>query len=195
MPQQPHTADLNLFSQDPQFIPADLQFLSDPKIAEYVSMINEKADNNSPELLPNSGEIHASIAMSKLLEKTKEIARIIVGSFSGPVCDRPNYLASLRGCISRDVKFRIIHIDDINTKSEAYQYLIAAKGNGKDILFHRASDEFKNKITINNVIRHFAVFDEDKFRYEVDTKKFVGWFSFNDSKNASILLRAFDKEI
>jgi hypothetical protein len=167
---------------------------SDAKIADYVQLVNTKASQKSKELLPNAGAKHAAIAMSKLFDETNYSVRMVVNSFSKTVCDQPIYFNSLKACVEKGVKFRIIHIDDLNDKSETCIYLINAQSQNMDISFHRASNEFKNKLTVDNTIRHFAVFDEDKFRYETDTENYVAFFCFNDPENATILAKAFDKE-
>ena len=165
--------------------------INEDTIRAYQQLVNSKADAKSPEILPNAGKKHAAIAMAKLLEKTTHSAKMVVGSFSGDVCDQPNYLESLQKSIDRNVEFKIIFLDQRNTDATSYKMLLEAQKAGKNIQFKDSSISFKNQLSTDGKPKHFAIFDDNKFRFETDTEKFIAWFSFNDEANAKKLSRVF----
>ncbi len=154
----------------------------------YQQLVDSRAQENSTDILPNAGEKHAAIAMSKLFDKTRESVKMVLGGFIGPVSAQKNYLDSLQKCIDKGVKFQIISLTGFNKTSEAYIILEQAKEKGSKIAFKEGSG-YLNKLTPS---KHFAVFDDDKFRFETDIDKHVAWFSFNDKANASSLSSIFD---
>ncbi len=168
------------------------QNLSD--IASYQKLVDSMAEQNSAQILPNAGPTHAAIAMAKLFDKTSHIAKLVVASFSGFVCDQPNYIASLKNAIEKGVIFQIIFLSQRNLQSSAYQLLFEAQQKGKNITFKDATPKFVTFLTNGGKTQHFATFDNNKFRYENDTQSFVAFFSFNNIENASFLSNIFDSE-
>jgi len=174
-----------------------LDLLEMPELEDltlYQQLVDNKADLNSPDLLPNAGELHAAIAMAKLLDKTDKEVKMVLGSFSGAVSDQPNYLKSLENCLDRDVKFKIIFLGKPNKKSKAYKLLLSKQETGRDINFANASSSFIKKLTHSDGEKHFSVYDNNKFRFEKDTKKYLAFFSFNDDDKAQALNKIFDAE-
>jgi len=160
----------------------------------YQQLVNEKAKAKSPDILPNAGHQHAAIAMSKLFDNTEHIAKMVLGSFSGKISDQANYIHSLEKCIDKNVSFEIIFLETPNENSLAYQLLKQKKGNGHNIVFKNASADFKSFLTRDGKPKHFAVFDDDKFRFEKDTEEYLALFSFNDKDNSKYLSTIFDQE-
>lgn len=159
----------------------------------YQSMIDQKANERSTEVLPNAGESHAAIVMSKMFENTKKSVNMIVGSLDTQVCNQNNYFKELEKCRKKGVDFKVIFLDEPDENSLAYQIL--KKGVGKNVQMKRASESVKTSLTRlkepDNPI-HFSVFDDDKYRYEKDSKKFLALVCFNDKKNAHTLKGFFD---
>jgi hypothetical protein len=165
------------------------------EIRTYQEYINLMANSNSSEILPNAGAYHAAIVMAKLFEKTKNngSANMIVGSFKGKVSNQSNYLNQLENSIDRNVSFRIIFLDNPNKNSKAFTLLNRKKEEGKSINFYQASKETKERFAKRGV--HFAVFDDDKYRFEKDTENYMAWICFNDQQNASSLSSVFEDEL
>ena len=167
--------------------PITPSFMEDLEL--YQQLVDTCADDNSNEILPNAGKMHASIAMAKLFDKTNEIVRMVVGRFSGEVSNQTNYIESLKQCLSRGVKFQVIFLDERNEDSEAYKILKAADGN---VDFFDSNNTLRKHLVKGEKAVHFSVFDDNKFRYETDTENFVAWFSFNDKLNAHSLIKTFN---
>ena len=164
-------------------------------LEEYKELVNKKADDNSPDILPNAGKDHAAIVMAKMFEKTNHTVDMIVGSFDGKVSNQDDYLDNLKKCVEKGVRFNIIFLDSPNNDSKAYNYLKSKKDNGYKISFYQATDEAKERLkkqSNTGDFIHFSVFDEDKFRFEKDTKNYLAWFSFKDELNASALKSTFN---
>lgn len=165
-------------------------------LIEYQKLVNLKASKDSTDILANAGQDHAAIAMSKLFDKTETIVKMVVGSFDGAISEKSNYLESLESCINRGVKFEIIFLEPRNTTSTAYNYLLRSKKAGRDITFKDASVGFVKQLTAKDgQEKHFSVYDDNKFRFEKDTKNYLAWFSFNDPDKASQLITIFDSEL
>ncbi|WP_128531521.1 hypothetical protein [Mucilaginibacter gilvus] len=172
----------------------DLILINHDELKYYQELVDSKAKINSNETLANAGQYHAAIAMSKLLDETKTIARMVVGSFDGRVSNQENYLGSLRSAIEKDVKFQILFLDLPNTNSKAFKMLLTAKKAGKPIECKMANNSLIDKLSKEGKVKHFSVFDNNKYRFEKDTENYLAWFSFNDLTNASTLINVFDTE-
>lgn len=160
---------------------------------EYQEMVDQKAEENSSDLLPNAGADHAAIVMAKMFDKTADSANLIVGSFDGSVSNQENYMESLRKAVEKNIKFNIIFLEDPNEDSMAYRYLMQKRREGYPICFRRATHDIKALLSKNTKEPiHFSVFDKNKFRYEKDTAKYLAWFSFNDEKNSMRFLSIFN---
>ena len=159
----------------------------------YELFINEKANERSNELLPNAGEDHAAVAFSQLFKRTSSIVRMVVGSFDGRISDQKKYIESLKDCLDKDVKFKIIFLDEVNKNSEAYNLLLKYENKGQ-VSFAKASEKFKKRLTVDGKEKHFAIFDSDKFRFEKDTSKYIALFGFNNPSECSNLINIFDSE-
>jgi hypothetical protein len=174
-------------------IKEEIDYLNLADIVSYREMVNNAADQNSTQILPNAGPIHAAIAMSKLLDKTIHKAKLIVGRFSEIVCDQPNYLNSLKEAIDRNVSFEVIFFKGPND-SEAYKLLKNSENAGKSVLIKKASEKFVKFLSRENKVTHFATFDDDKFRFENDAEHYVAYFSFNNRFENEFLSQLFDTE-
>lgn len=162
----------------------------------YQELVDTKAEQDSSDILPNAGDAHAAIVMSKMFEKTLKSVKMVVGSFDGKVSNQANYLEKLEICINKKIPFQIIHLEPINTASKAYKLLKTKKKEGYDITIKTASPALRKTLTKDNgEIVHFAVFDDNKFRFEKDSKNYIALFSFNDKVHAQSLLKVFDSEL
>jgi len=164
------------------------------ELESYEKMIASKAATQSADILANAGPDHAAIAMSKLLTYTDHSVKMVVGSFEGPISNQLIYIEALKYCISKGVKFEIIFLDPPNFDSEAFKILIDAKENGRDITFKIADQDLINRLTVDNEPKHFSVYDDNKFRFEKDTKNYFAWFSFNDPIKTAQLKNTFDSK-
>jgi len=154
-------------------------------ISDYQIMINNVAGSNSKDMIPFFGKEQSAIVMAKLFEKAQKEVCMVVGSFSGEISNEPSYLESMKNAIERKVAFRIIFLNEINEKSEAFNLLEKMKNCSFNIEIREADPSLNNNF-------HFATADGCMFRLEKDTTHFSGWASFNDEKNTSILQNIFE---
>lgn len=164
-------------------------------LKEYQDLIDKMAETRSSEILPNAGADHAAIVMAKMFEKARESVNMIVGSFDGAVSNKENYLSKLEECINRKIQFKIIFLDTPNKNSKAYSLLKRKRDEGCNISFSSASADTKGKLSKGGQIKHFSVFDDDKYRFEKDTSNYLAWCCFNDKRNAANLLGIFDEAL
>ena len=158
----------------------------------YQELVDKKADENSTNVFPNAGEIHAGIVMAKLFEKTEKSVNMVVGSFDGKVSDQPNYLEKLERCIDSKVSINIIFLQSPNVQSKAYGLLRSKKSQGFPITFKSATDEVRQRLSSTKTgLVHFSVFDDNKYRFEKDPNKYLAWVCFNDPQNAARLNSLF----
>jgi hypothetical protein len=132
--------------------------------------------------------------MAKMFEKTSKSVKMIVGSLEGSVSDQDNYMDNLTACVEKNIPFEIIFLDVTgpNKESKAYKFLRAKQADNKNIVMKLASDEVRKRLVKHDVPIHYSVFDDNKYRYEKNTKRFLALVCFNDTKNAATLTTIFN---
>ena len=179
---------------------SDSDSMTKEEIAElkvYVEILNDAIASNSGKVLPNSGENHAAIMMSKFFSVTDKTVNMVVGQFSGKVSNKPTYLNALEKFLQKeDVNVKVLVLEKLNTASLAYNTLLEYKNQkGKNIRIEsatmKAKDHLKQAFGAKEIL-HFAVFDNNKYRLEIVPKKYSALGCFNDSDRASQLLSIFN---
>ena len=172
---------------DLELYPNDLK----EEMLSYEKILDEAIFNHSSTFVPNSGEFHASLMISKMLENTSRETYMLVRCFDGAVSNKPNYIASLNKCLfEKNIKAHILilgHTETVgvpNLKSEAYNSFLKAKSErDNDIeIFYATNDTLELlKKEFNNltIVPNFALFDDDKLRFEASPDDYSGWGSFN----------------
>lgn len=159
----------------------------------YQELVNKSADNRSSNVIPNAGEIHAGIVMSKLFEKAEKSVHMVVGSLDGKVSNQANYISGLESCVAKNIPIKILFLDPPNRNSTVFSILKSKKNSeGYPVEFKLATSEVKQKHQFNGEFIHYSVFDDDKYRIEKDVKKYLAWVCFNDPINAALLNIAFN---
>jgi hypothetical protein len=152
--------------------------------------------NQPGDIVLNRGMYFASVMMAEMLGQTRKDLAMVVGSFNGKISNRKNYLENLQKCVSNGVNIRILFVDEPNPRSEALQLIQRARSEGRNVKLYRASEAAIEQIRKyskpeGNIV-HFAVFDNDKYRFESVIDTFTAIGSFNDKKTAGSLLEKFD---
>lgn len=155
----------------------------------YQELVNTKANEESHELLPNAGEKHAAIVMSKMFDLTKHEVNMIVGSLDGKVSNQTNYMESLIKCVERGIRINMLFLNTPNKSSQALNYLKQKKSEGAPITLKLADQKEMKRYAKKEI--HFSIFDDNKFRYEKDTKNYLAWFCFNNAEIAKSLKSLF----
>lgn len=165
------------------------------ELDEYRRFLKEQARANSSKLLTNSGIDYASELMSVLLDNTSAEARIYCRGFRRQLVWSQPYKNSLINFIDSPGKsIKVLVESDCAIKEEPIQKLNEKFREGKNVELRLISDV--DKANLENELNghcHFAVFDDQKFRLEIDPENFRAFGSFNDFDVANRLKSIFDK--
>lgn len=171
------------------------------RLQKYKEYLETLAASESSELFSNGGVEYAAILMSILLEHTEKQALIFSQGFKAELITRQPYWDSLQTYLEDPNHALSIlvetdkHIDeeplklvnDINKqrKSKGGKLIEIKLLNsvGKKIISDRFGDKPCN----------FAIYDDDKFRFEYDPVEYKAYGSFNQPDNCRVLTDAFNE--
>lgn len=155
----------------------------------YEKILKEASIISSDRIFPNSGKEHAAIAMSILFNSTSAKVQLIVEDFCGEVSNNKKYSASLQNCMDKGVKAEVLILNKPNIDSEGYKiFYNTMKTSPDQVSMKLASEATKNLLSARkNVYEktgessyNLALFDNNKYRFEVSPSKFTALLSFND---------------
>lgn len=171
-------------------------------LKRYQFFLERLAEEQSSELFSNGGIEHASILMSVLLKNTDRIARIFSNGFKPDLIMTQPYWNSLKEFLENPNNTLLVLVETdkyqdqapmqlLKTVIEKRKELVNGDGvvvvkllssNGKDLILKKFGNQHCN----------FAVYDDNKFRFEYDPDNFKAYGSFNQPKNCKILKDVFD---
>lgn len=166
----------------------------------YENYLNVLASMNSQELFSNGGVYYASILMSVLLNNTDDIARIYCKGFRCDLIRREPYWSALKEYLDKsDHKLLVMVENGGHIGEEPLQLLQRIKhkrqekGKGDTIEVRVITPKGKEMITKKyGGPCNFAIFDDNKFRYEYDPDNFKAYGSFNQPKTCKKLKDIFE---
>lgn len=166
------------------------------EIKVYTKILTKAISENSSQLIPNSGEYHAAAMMSKMIESTQHSLNMVVGSFAGHVSGLPPYQIALSQFLEKpNIEVKILFLESPNEESKAIAKFREQRDfHRKDIIFKKANEE--TFVTLANsfalgALPHFSIFDDDKFRLEINPKSYSAFGSFNDCSRVGKLQNIF----
>jgi hypothetical protein len=157
----------------------------------YEKILGEAALISSDRIFTNSGKDHAAIAMSLMYNHTREKMQLVVDNFNGAVSNNPKYTDALEKCLNRGVKAEVLILNTPNRNSEGFKLFHKFRlRNPEQVIIKQAVDKTKEILKeardishINvNELYNIALFDNDKYRFEIKPSKFNALLSFSDSK-------------
>lgn len=170
------------------------------QLRKYQDFLEKLAWDNSDITFSNGGIEHATVLMSVLFQNTKKIARIYCIGFRPILITRSPYWESLNRFLEDPNHIIHVLVEDDNFLYEKPLQLLKEKkeerkkiGLGDTIIVKAINDECKQHIleTFDDKHCNFAIFDDDKYRYEYDPENFRAYGSFNQPDNCNILKNEF----
>lgn len=167
---------------------------------DYSKYIKNLADNDESMLFQNSSPKHAAVVLANIFNKSKSELRIYAGDLCGEVSHKNDdallksaYINELTSFIDRGGNLKII-LEEFNeellktelySKLNLYSAMYPSKIKVKILSKNSKTDDFINKY-------HYTVGDNNKFRFENDTKKYIAVGSFNNIDVSKKLIDSFD---
>lgn len=168
---------------------------------KYQSNLEDLALTNSTKMFSNGGIHHASILMSTLFKYTKNEARVYSLGFRPDLITSEPYWSTLNEFLNRpgSVLKVLVQTDEYINEAplkllKEIKRLRQQNNIAGTICVKKISKNRKNHIStrFGDKMCNFAVFDNNKFRYEYDPINFKAYGSFNQPDNCEILIREFD---
>ena len=163
----------------------------------YVAYIKGLAKDKSPEMFTNGGIEYASQLMAVLFQSTKKDARLFCRGFRPDLIRKEPYWGALNAYLQDDSKRLHVLIETKDALNDEPMNLLrqTKERRGDDTVdFRIIKEEDRQRMFdgLNGTPCNFAVFDNDKFRFEYDPDGFKAFGSFNHEKNCSVLITLFD---
>ena len=181
-------------------------------LQNYKDFLEDLASNQSSNVFSNGGIEYASILMSVLFNNTKKIARVYSHGFKPELITTEPYWSSLKNYIANPYHTLYVLVQTNEyVNAEPLMLLKKAQQERKrriesdekdnivnkkygDIIVKMISEESKDRIIEKYGEEcNFAVFDDNKFRYEYDPRQFKAYGSFNQPDNCQKLKDFFDE--
>lgn len=167
-------------------------------LKRYADFIRGLAEAGSPQLFTNGGIEYASQLMAVLFENTNKEARIFCQGFKPDLIKTQPYWGALRAYLDKkDKTLRVLVETDEYAQGEPVLLLKSEMAKRKDdsiqirVASKNTIDEIYNKL--NGGPCNFAIFDDDKFRFENDPDGYKAFGSFNKKDYANVLIKIFDE--
>lgn len=166
------------------------------QLEKYKEYLRHLAETRSSTIFTNGGIEHASILMSILLDNTKSVARIFCEGFKPTLVLTDPYKASLEKYledVNKSIYVLIERDDWVN--ADAFKLLKDAASKRSDkVVFKKIREQDQSRMfeQLNDQHCNFAIFDNDKFRFEYNPKEYKAFGSFNDISKSALLINIFD---
>lgn len=163
----------------------------DRELKEYREYLERLAESNSTDMFSNGGIKHASILLSIFFQNTNSAARVYCSQgFKSELVwyGLKDYLNDPKHKL-----FVLIENQDC-FKDELFTIIEEKKDKNDAIQVRQISEDGKKLIAdrLGKATCSFAVFDDDKFRFEYDPKNLKSFGSFYQPDKCEILIKLFD---
>lgn len=167
-------------------------------LRRYTEYIKGLAKAKSPQLFTNGGIEYASQLMAVLFENTNEEARIFCQGFKPELITTQPYWDALQEYLKDESKvLKVLVETDEYAQEEPLQLLKAEKN-------RRGDETIQIKVASEDTIKaiydklsgnpcNFAIFDDNKFRFENEPDGYKAFGSFNRKDYAGVLITIFDE--
>lgn len=166
----------------------------DEKVKEYDEKVKNVADARvNEEPIYNNNPESAAILISHLFRVARKQVCILCGNINEEIYGQERVIEAVKNFISdKSQKLKIIieEPSKINSsdKGSDHKHPLLKLINSKNNVEIKQWDNETNKIG-----KHFALCDDDCFRFEADVNKTEAIGCFGDKKNGKILGDAFDR--
>ncbi len=171
---------------------------SDSILVAYKKFLEDLARNNSTDLFTNGGKEYASILMSVLYHFTQNEVRLFCSGFGPSLIKTEPYWSALIDFLNdKNKTLKVLVETDEYKNGEPMTHLKKVKEtreNKGSIIVKQISNEDKKLISEKVGSEHcnFAVFDDNKFRFEHAPEDYKAYGSFNRPVECAFLMNVFD---
>lgn len=174
--------------------------LKSQQIDRYRDFLEKLASNRSEEVFSNGGVEYASVLMSILFKNTEKIARIYSRGFRPDLITTEPYWSELKSWLEKPDHHLLVLVEtDKYINHEPLQMLHnvmgeRAKNHDKGLIIVKVISQEKEQKFLQKYGQecNFAIFDDNKFRYEYDPNNFKAFGSFNQPETCRNLINDFD---
>jgi hypothetical protein len=154
----------------------------------YRALILERLQARDGTPIPNGTIAHAALLVEAMFKNASDKIRILTGELNARVYGAPEIVAAARQFLAdADHSLEIIFECEFNDNDAARHPLLAALGPGANVTLWRLEPKFRQAVTA-----HFALMDEDSYRYEADKTKDSAVAAFGDREFTESLIRLFE---
>lgn len=166
-------------------------------LKRYADYIEGLAKTKSPQLFTNGGIEYASELMAVLFKNTNKEARVFCQGFKPTLIRTEPYWSALKGYLEKDGTTLSVLVETSDFASDEPLQLLKSeieRRNDGSIQVRVASEEIIRGIyeKLSGNPCNFAVFDDDKFRFENEPDGYKAFGSFNRKDYAEALISIFD---
>ena len=167
-------------------------------LRRYVEYIERLAREKSPEIFTNGGIEYASQLMAVLFKNTEKEARIYCEGFKPALITTSPYWEALQDYLNESGKSLKVLVESNQYANDEPIRLLKEKikeRNDDSIQIKVVSEDNRKRIydSFDGTPCNFAVFDDNKFRFEYEPSGYRAFGSFNHPSNAKYLKKLFDE--
>lgn len=164
-------------------------------ISEYRDIIERFARDRVDARVPNGLPLHASILIETMFKSATAEMRIFTRELDTAVFGRDDIMAAVEKFIGRPYATLKILLQKPQDEKWAVDHPLVAKLNAFSQSSSHGSFVIRNAVGsyANNDANHFAVMDNDGFRYELDHDHCKAMANFNEPKTAKKLVEVFEQ--
>lgn len=167
-------------------------------LERYVKYIERLAKEKSTEIFTNGGIEYASQLMAVLFRYTENEARIFCQGFKPNLIKTEPYWGALNNFLNDSCKtFKVLVETDDYANQEPILLLKQKKverNNDGTISIRLVTEQDKQEMfkRLNGKPCNFAVFDDNKFRFEYEPNGYRAFGSFNNEESSQKLITLFE---
>lgn len=156
---------------------------------EYLQLIEKAIKNRDGTPLPNGTLDHARMLMEAMFRTASKSLRILTGTLNARVYGTPEAIERAKQFLANPAHTLSIIFEEPFTAEQADRHpLLAAVRHFPNVKLYSLKPELRDRIS-----SHFAVTDEDSYRYEADKTKPSAVAAFGDKEGmAGTLTKTFD---
>ncbi len=163
------------------------------EIADYRQLIEELARKSMNQRVSNGQPQHAAILLETMLKRARESVRIFTGELSPEAYDAPGLVeAALQFVGKHGSRLRILLQERHTREWTMGRPLVKSVDVNKANLCGTLEVRCATGAYAGPAAHHFAVMDEQGYRFEHDHSKMRATANFNEPKVARSLITAFD---
>ena len=161
-------------------------------LLNYRDLIAKRIADRDGTPLPNGTLLHAAMLMEAMFSAASKSIRILTGSLNARVYGSPEVIACARQFLATSGHtLEVIFEDELDDDAVARHPLLASLGPGANVRLWKLDPTLRKKIT-----SHFALMDDDSYRFEADKAKPSAIAAFGDRafcKSLSTFFEALKK--